>query len=269
MKRLLLLVVPLVVSLAPACSSEKDHAPLVGGACTSNCGTIGGGGTDSSTDVATDVTEDTSFEVGEAGVSLIGKVHFLGAFPREPSSGTPQTNVTVRGNRQGGGTTEIAVVAADGSFTLDGIAPSFGIPTWLSIVKTGVVKGYVGIRFPVTGTDPLDLPLFDETLPVATAVSGTTTSGTGTIVIHTKDSLGARVAGVTANPVGDAKPYYDSGSDSVEITASATGSKGTIVFLGLTPGSSTVTLTWMGKVQPSITIPTSADAISWTAVTIE
>ncbi|MGZ5967436.1 MAG: hypothetical protein ACXWP4_07200, partial [Polyangiales bacterium] len=98
---------------------------------------------------------------------------------------------------------------------------------------------------------------------------GTTTSGTGTIVIHTKDSLGARVAGVTANPVGDAKPYYDSGSDSVEITASATGSKGTIVFLGLTPGSSTVTLTWMGKVQPSITIPTSADAISWTAVTIE
>jgi hypothetical protein len=264
MNRLVLLLLPLAI----ACSSEKEHPPTIGGGCVSNCGTIGGtSGTDSS--VADGTTSDASFEVGEAGVPLLAKVTFLGKYPGDPAKGLARSNVTVRAQRVGVGTTDILVVNADGSFTLDGISPSMGIPTWFTILEGGVAKGYVGLQYPWPADGSIALPLFDDTLPVATAVSGTITAGNGSVVVHVTDGAGKRLAGVTAAPIGSALPYYDSGSDSVESTASATGANGTVVFLGIPIGSATVTLTWMGKPQPSITVPTGADATSWIHVAIE
>lgn len=256
----------LAIPLMTACSSEPERPPTVGGGCVSNCGTIGGSNEHDSSTVS-DSFSDVSLDIGEAGVSLAAATTLLSRYPADPKSGTPRTNVTVRAQRVGGGTTEI-VSDATGRLTLDQISPSIGIPTWLTLVEGGVVKGFVGVRFP---WDPsgVVLPLFDDSLPVTTAVSGTITAGNATIVIHVVDAAKVRLSGVSASPVGSALPYYDSGSDSVESTATATGSRGTIVFLGVPPGSATVSLSFMGKPQSSLTVQTGADATSWTQVTIE
>jgi hypothetical protein len=266
MKRLLFQAC-LAIPLVAACSSEQDHPPTLGGGCVSNCGTIGGNNEhDSST--AADSFSDVSFDIGEAGVPLQATTALLSKYPGDPKAGAARTNVTVRTQRASGGTTEI-VTDALGKFTLDNIAPSIGIPTWFTLVEGGVVKGFAGVRFPWDTTGAVVLPLFDDTLPVTTAVSGTITAGNATIVLHILDSTAKRVAGVSAAAVGTAVPYYDSGSDSVESTATATGTNGTIVFLGVPPGTATVNLTFMGKPQPSLTVPTGANATSWTQVTIE
>jgi hypothetical protein len=264
--RRLVLQVCLAIPLVTACSSEKDRPPVVGGGCVTNCGTIGGSNEhDSST--TGDALSDVSFDIGEAGVSVAAKTTFLNRYPADPTKGTARTNVTVRAQRVGGGTSDVLVVNADGSFTLDGISPSIGIPTWFTLVEGGVVTGYAGLRYPWDSSAGIVFPIFDDTLPATT--TGTVTSGSATIVVHVVDATGKRVAGVSATAVGTAVPFYDSGSDSVESTATATGGNGTVVFLGVPPGLATVSLTFMGKAQPSLTVPTGADATSWTQVTIE
>lgn len=257
-----------------ACSTKKDYAPYAGGDCPAGqtCGGILGPGGGTTTDGGTDALSDAPFEVGEAGVSLTSVVRPLNAFPTDPTTATGfSPGVTVQALGIAGGNVQ-AVTAGDGTFTLDGIAPSVGAPTWVSIVRAGIVRQIVGFHATSATMTLPTLPYFDESLPATTASSTgvvlpaeCTSTGCATVVVRVVGSAGTPLSGVSAAPIGTSSVLYDSGANSVE-SGKATGTFGTIVFLGLTTSPAPVTLTAGGTTYATVQVATANTAVSYLAV---
>lgn len=244
MKRALVLVLP--IALAPAigvaCSQSNDRAPAApscaeGVNCNTGPGIVssGGGGDTGTTDAP---TTDAAFEVGEAGVAVSAIVHSLPRFG-DPLSGAFETTVALRAPRMGGGTDVEATmpISADGTYTLTGVAPVIGGPTWLQVWKAGIKRTQAGVVLP--SSTVFQLPLFPETLPAETwNNTGQTTvypTNPSTVVVHVFDDKNSRLPGAkaAAGPGATTKgPFYDVGTD-VGV-GTATGAKGTIVFIGIT-----------------------------------
>ena len=250
MKRALLLVA-LVVCMA--CSDDRKAAPAappcVGAGCSPGGGVIGGGGGTGDATVAETAT-DTAFDVPEAGVPVVAIVRALTRFTDDPAMGTPLTmSIVLRAGRMGGGSTD-STVGPDGTFLLNNVAVIPGVPSNIAIVQSGQLRANDGVWPLVGGT--LNLPLFSEALPAAmwpTLVPASTLPpNTAHLVVHVVSNAGARLSGVSATTSSaDAKgPFYDDGSDVVS-GRTATGARGTILFMGSSATEISVTFAFAAK----------------------
>jgi hypothetical protein len=262
----------LLLLLLVACSGERDFAPTApsckGIGCAPPTGVGGPGGGISDSSVA-DTAGGDAIAVGDAGVAVTAVVRALTRFTDEPSAGTVVTMSTIlRANKFGGGTTD-STVLADGTHTIRDVVVTPGVPTTFSVVRSGIVKALDGVWLPATGT--INVPLFDENLAQTmwpALVPGVIfPPNTAHAVVHVTTG-GARRAGVTSLATGDAKgPFYDDGSD-IAPGKTATGTKGTIVFLGSTSASIDVTLN-AGAKTASYRLPLTANAVTHVAIALE
>lgn len=259
--------------LFTACSEEKSRAPAAGGCNDPSCvntNPVGGGDSGAGRDAETDALTDAAFD---ASTTVTCTVHPLSKFTLDPASASPTSTVVVRGPKIGGGVTPDIKPDLTGTFTLPDVAAAVGTPTWLQIVSGGAVRGIDGV--PLPSSVALAIPLFDDNLASTTWLTlgiGTPYPTNGaTVVVHVLDAAGKRKSGVTATPFGDGQgPFYDDGTD-ISASAKTTGTKGTIVFLGLTAGSSLFTLTVADgtKTYGSINVPLGAGAVSHLALSLE
>lgn len=249
MKRSLLLVATAsLLGVVTACSDARRAAtapPCIGQGCPNNNGVIGGGG--GTNDAATDETaSDGAFDVPEAGVPVTAMVRALARFTDDPATGAPVTmNIVLRAARMGGGATD-SVVGPDGSYSLSNVAVVPGAPSNIAILQSNLVRANDGVWLPSAAI--LNLPLFNESLVTAiwpTLVPATVLPpNSAHLVIHIENrTTGTRMASVSATSTSaDAKgPFYDDGSD-VVTGRTATGARGTILFLGSTGTELSVTL---------------------------
>lgn len=234
--------VAIAFTFLAACSSKQDHPPNAG-ECSGDAACLGvggppnggGGGRDAGGDATTDGGGDA------ATVAIGGSVYSMSSFTREPSTGlldTSSTTLVVRGTHLDGTGAQSSVIA--GQYSIADLGRNQPL-TWVRLFD--VVPGRTEVlrtlfAFPPSNVPALTLPipLYPPELARSTALSvgiPTTVDGTGTIVLQVADSTGAGRAGVTASKLtGAFGPYYDD-ADSVTL-ASATGARGTIVFLGVT-----------------------------------
>ncbi|MBI2389875.1 MAG: hypothetical protein HYV09_09805 [Deltaproteobacteria bacterium] len=259
-----------------ACSEDRSHPPNAGGCNDPSCAQPpgpggGGGGTDAGRDALADATDAVS-DAGDAAVTAIGAVRLLTRFTADVAGEAVRT-VFVRAPKVGGGLVEGDTSA--GTFTLPNVQATIGGPTWLQVVTSGATRELRGIDGVQLGSGTAELALFDNTLPQSTWITlGVGTpypAGAATVVVHVHDfKTGARKPGVTAAAFGDGKgPFYDDGADT-SASAKATGARGTIVFLGITPSSLfNLTLSDATKTYSTVTIPLGANAVSWIALGLE
>lgn len=263
----------LLLTALTACGEDKTRAPAAAGCDNPGCvnpGPIGGGDSGAGRDVETDAVTDAA---SDASTTVTCTVHPLSKFTADPASAGLTSTVVVRAPKIGGGVTPDVKADLTGTFTLPDVAAAVGTPTWLQVVSGGAVRGIDGV--PLPSADAFAIPLFDDNLASTTWLTlgvGTPypTSG-ATVVVHVFDAAGKRKSGVTATPFGDGRgPFYDDGTD-VSPTAKTTGAQGTIVFLGLTAGSSLFTLTVADgtKTYGSISVPLGASAVSHLALKLE
>jgi hypothetical protein len=279
MKRALVVFVPFVTfAIVSACSESNERAPSLpscapGVNCNTGPGVVGsGGGTDSGARDA--APSETAFEVGDGGVTVSAVVRPMSNFVTDPSTVTAfDTTVTLRAPRAGGGAqVEATMAVVDGTYTLNGVAPSIGAPTWIEVLKTGATRTIAGVSAPATGT--FALPLFNELLPQTTwnivAPAAAYPPGSATVVVHVVTPAGVRKAGVTATAFGTARgPYYDDGSD-ISPSAMATGARGTIVFLGSTgSGTFPISLSFGTKTYATVTAPLTTNAVTHVSLALD
>ncbi len=275
---LLVVVAASVAASIAACDSDKDRPPAAGGCqpgvpCNPLPGSSGGGGDAGSDAAAADATGDADPDASSSVTGFVRRIRT--SFTEEPSAtAEAAAGVTVAALQLGGGTVQ-ALSAADGSFTLSPILANVGEATWFDVAQSGLVRSHAGVAVPSTA--PIQLPFYDETLVVTTAnrVPGLVLPANPvTVVVHVYDgntSGNPRLAGVSSQPIGlAAKPYYDDGLD-VTGLPTATGARGTIVFMGGDASTNPypVTLSYGGKSRGTVSVPVKAGAVSWIAVLVD
>jgi len=240
----------LIAASAIACA-KTEHAPILANPCgdAADCGTnpiIGGG--DSGSDAST--SSDTSVDAGS--IELFGSVRSLAAFPHDIyDPALPVTSVRTIRAPGVGGTIASTVSAADGSYTLSGLAPDA-----LAWIQVGTVSGtkftpqsIVGFSLLASPGVPTVLPVYDPTLTAALVTTDAGgTEGSSTIVVHVFDvstSTPVPFAGVKGSLAAGTPPFYDDGKDDVlsSAFASTTGKRGTIVYVVDPKADASFTLT--------------------------
>lgn len=260
----------LVAVVLAACSDDKKAT--VAPACTSvDCAsttTPGGTGGGKNDAAVTDTASETA--TGDGGVAVTALVRLLARFTDDPATGTVvASKVVVQAAKIGGGVVT-DVVTADGTHMLTDVAPAIGVPTNFAVLQNGILRANDGVMLPDART--LNLPVFDETLITATwpIVAGAIPlpANSGHLVVHIVDAAGNRLAGVTASTTSaDAKgPFYDDGAD-ISTTPKSTNARGTILFMGSTAGSISITLASGAKTY-GLTVPLSANAVTHFTATI-
>jgi len=280
MKRVVVVIVPTAFVVAASCSEPSDRAPPAPNCLGVTCGGGPGPGTSGGSDAggettATDALTDGAFEVGDGGVSVGAMVRPLNSFTDDPDkAGTfDLVSLSVRAPRAGGGTDVEATTAnVEGVFTLNGVAPAVGAATYFQVWKTGVHRTLAAVVYRPDTT--FNLPLFKEDLQLnawnMTTPATIYPTGASTIVVHVFGPGGARLAGVKAALTGTGRgPLYDDGADITPL-ATATGSRGTIVFIGIT-ASTTFRLDMFTstKTYPSVNLALASNAVTHAAFVLE
>jgi hypothetical protein len=268
--------------LATGCSSQPAHGAPAGGCPTdAQCIGIGGGPGGGTTDSGTTVDSSTG-DAAEVGVVDIhaGEVRALDSFLRDPATGVldTETNLVVKGAI---GAKFLDATVLGGNFTLTGLDNTFPVNfVYLESRATTPIVTRTIFGLPVAATGgayDIVVPTFpanaSDTLALAAGIplpSGTA-RGTATVVVQVFDSAtGAPLKGVTGAPTPaapqpstNANPYYDDGSDGVVVSATGTSSRGTIVWLPVTPGFLAVSLKHGTTTYPTFNAPTMADAVTF------
>jgi hypothetical protein len=273
---LTLLVIASVGSCVVGCSDEPVRAAAANGCTNPGCAntTPVGGASDGGVGDATASDVGTDALAADAGATVTGIVRPLSKFTVDPTtSADVARTVTVSAPRLGGGNTPAASPGLDGSFTLTDVAATVGGPTWLQVSASGAVAALDAVALPQSGV--FQIPLFDAALPqsawLALGIASAYPPAAATVVVHVFDAKGARLAGVTAAPFGDAKgPFYDDGAD-VSAATRTTGARGTLVFLGQTATTTgfNVTLVRGAKTYATVPVPLAPSAVSYLALTLD
>jgi hypothetical protein len=147
-----------------------------------------------------------------------------------------------------------------------------GAATYFQVWKRGVHRTLAAVNSQPDVT--IQLPLFRDDLALTTwnvvATGLTYPTGSSTLVAHIVSASGVRLAGVKAALAGTGRgPYYDDGSD-ISPTATATGSRGTIVFLGMTGAASLgLTLSTATKMYSTVNVSLVGGAVSHITLALE
>lgn len=226
-------------------------------------------------DAATDADATTD---GPIELAVTGEVRQPSSWGQAVDKGTLVANgYSVAGTRADGSTTTVTV--SGGAFTLPALqtTPS---GNWVSVLRGTTLRTLAWVDTQAGAVSGLEIPVFDDALPLTTASAVSlpvVTTGTASLVVRVVAANGAPVAGVTTTlanylngGLGYFGPYYDDGADGVTALTSATGAKGTLVFLGVDPSKAglglNVALSIPGVGTQTVSLPAKADAVSFRLV---
>lgn len=262
------------------CSSSTTH-PDMAANCTPNidCGiqpiptsTVPDSGTSDGA-VEADAQTDAPLEI-----AVTGEVRSASSWGQVVTKGAlVSTGYTVTGSRADGSTSTATVTS--GAFSLAALQTTAN-GNWLRVLQGTTLRTLAWVDTSAGDLTGVELPVFDESLPLVTASAVSlpvVATGRASLAIRIVDATGAPVKGVTAKTanylnqsLGFFGPYYDDGGDGVTQLASATSTKGTIVYLGVDAvayaAGLSVSLTIPVVGNESVTLPAKADAVTFRVV---